>query len=1026
MSEYTIQDTIEENGLKVLDHSLDPNFFLINDFAKTVGKDKYPDIDGQIRLRDGNGTYLDKYLHYQIKSHKKIKNLRKYLLSRKIIDYLVETNVPTLFFVVETKSERCFWFFITPQTKRQFNLSKDNKGRHINLEKNEIKNNSQALNQIWQKLAKGDSYKEIVDELDKIFDKFKINIQVSLGVLYLFGAIKKQDFLKIFSDLLNIKEHESKTIIEHLENANIISSTINYFLLENEKLGIESLFLLLDSQLLDFESLDKHLNIDNKKNVFEQLNKIDHLKVKRYFNKLSKEFKNYLPEFKNNDDIFVNLELLEKYIYRVPCTAIQILRRIINSKNQLKVITRNIEGWGKIKGKSHDDLVEKSIELLEKLRYIKPKDVFVLLLKLSNSENKDIKERALKALKVMAEYDWSVLQQIGYQSQEFLLDEIEEFGDRKLLTLFDGISGILEQIVNPSFEGSEMTDYKTFTIRRGGLVANKKLHQVRERAIEVLQKLFLLSKTIYQKKKVLQILSDATRVPYDNYTEELKRLILGNTNKIIKFYIKVVKNADHEIMKEIEKQSYQFIKRYPNKLKDIKKLQSLIAQNREYNMFKIFVGYDYSFEEGLDWREAEKKREEKIQELITQVSDDNFDEWQNKILSVVDSYNQVKDYGRYQYFNIFLNELGKQNPDIAQKLIQNNEVKLDEFLIHLVAGIYLSTKRDIAVKFIEDFIKKGKHLSLCTYIFSYVKKIEEKLLRKAFQKAKQKKDINALNNIIRSVVDNYSNDKRHKKLFIQTIKELTKLENYWWINNVWYQKESIMESLSEKDFDIVLDNLLLAQNIDYHVEAILEVIAKKYPLKIVRFFEKRIGVKSKKDRQDKYRAVPYKFHKLNLVLDKHKNVIIPEVLKWFKKKNWLFSWNGGHFLKNIFSLSDIDQELVKILNNESGAKMILFILRIYQGHITLNSNVIKKMIKEYPKYNEKIMLLMSMPSGAVWGEYGMVDVLINKKRELRKLKNISDKYIKNFIKKYEHFLDQQISYERKRIDEDVKLMKHKY
>ncbi len=72
MSKYTIQDTIEEDGIKILKNKLNSNFFLINDFADIVGKDKYPDIDGQIRLRDGNGTYLNRYLHYQTKSHKKI------------------------------------------------------------------------------------------------------------------------------------------------------------------------------------------------------------------------------------------------------------------------------------------------------------------------------------------------------------------------------------------------------------------------------------------------------------------------------------------------------------------------------------------------------------------------------------------------------------------------------------------------------------------------------------------------------------------------------------------------------------------------------------------------------------------------------------------------------------------------------------------------------------------------------------------------------------------------------------------
>jgi hypothetical protein len=1028
MSKYTIQDTTEENGIKILRDSLDTNLFLINDFATTVGKDKYPDIDGQIRLRDGNGTYLNRYLHYQIKSHAKIDNPSKCLINRKIIDYLVETNVPTLLFIVATESKECYWFFITSQIKKQLNLSVDKRGRNINLTKNKIQNNSLLLNQEWNQFAKGDSYRELVDELDKILDKFKIDIQSCLGILYLFGAIKKQEFPKIFSDLLSIKKHESKTIIEHLENATVISSTVNYYLLENEKLGVESLFLLLDSDLLDFENLDKHLALDNKKLVFEQLNKINHPKVNKYFNALSKEFKNCIPKFKNNDDIFVNLELLEKYVYKTPSQSIQILKKIVNSKKPLKVITRNIKGWGKVEGKSHSDLVKKSIELLERLRYIKTKDTFSLLLKISNSKEKNIRDKANNALEKMARYNLFILQKIGYQPQTFLIDEIEDFGDRKLLAYFDSVSVILRQIIKPSFEGDEMTDYKTLTIHHGGLNASKKLKEIRERSIEILQKLFLFSKTIQQEKETLQILREATQTPHEYYTGELEELILNNTNKIIQFYNEIVGDVDHEIVKEIEEQVCWFTKRYPKKLKNIKKLQSLIAQNDEYNIFKVFVGYSYSFNENLVWMEAEKERKQKIQEFIKQISDGSFNKWQNKILSVVNNYNQLKNYGRYKYFNIFLHELGKQKPKIAEKLIQNKETELEEFLIHLVAGIWESKNKDIAIKLIEKFIKKGKYLSLCALIFSYVKEVDEELLEKAFQKAKQGKDVNALNNVIQSIVDNYSSSKRHPKLFTETIKELTKLENSFWINNVWFQKDSIIEVLPKKDSDIILNNLLLIVNIDYHTEAILKIIVKKHPLKIVKFFEKRINIQSKKKKGGRYNAIPYHFHELTSDLQQHAKIIIPEVLKWFKKKNWLFNWEGGHFLKSIYSINNLDCELVKLLNTgkEKDTKIVLSILSAYQGHIILESKAVQTLIRKYPKHHSQLIVYMSATGGAVSGEYGFVNLLKLKKNSLIKQRKDQRKYMREFVKKYEIFLSDKIKYEKKKANEDLVLMKNKY
>ncbi len=485
---------------------------------------------------------------------------------------------------------------------------------------------------------------------------------------------------------------------------------------------------------------------------------------------------------------------------------------------------------------------------------------------------------------------------------------------------------------------------------------------------------------------------------------------------------------DYEILKEIETQACWFIKRYSGKLKNIKKLQSIIAQNSEYSIFKIFVGYDYRFDENLDWEDAEKERKQKIQEFVNQISNANFDEWQNKILLIINNYNQIKDYGRYQYFNIFLNELGKQKPEFAQKLIKNKEKELGEFLIHLIAGIWTSKNKKTAIEFIENFINIGKYLSVCTYIFSYVKEIDEKLLKKAFKKAKEEKDINALNNIIRSIVDNYPNDSRHKKLFIDTIKELTRLQNYWWINNVWYQKESIIEKLSENDFDAILNNLLLVPNIDYHTEAILRTVAKKRPLKTIKFFEKRVSIQSKKKRKDEYDAIPYNFHKLNLILQKHGKVIIPEVLKWFKKKNWLFNWDGGHFLKNIYSINDLDCELVKLLNTgkEKDNEIVLSILSTYQGRITFNSKAIQTLIRKYPKHHGEVISYMSATGGVVSGEYGFVNSLKGKKEAMQKWKKDKRKYMQDFIVKYEESLNRQIDYEKKRTDEDLELRKHEY
>jgi len=1021
MSKSTIQDTISSNGVNILFANLNMRFFMFTDFERRSGKDRHPDIDGVIKLKDENENYLELYLHYQTKSHLKISNLKKYKIEKKDVKFLTKTNVPTLFFIVDVNKRKSYWYFLDESIN-------SSKGITIDVSKNEIAfDDSQKINLKWRKIAKSDSYSEIESSLVSISKKFNLNIKACLGILYLFGAIQKQEFTKIVSALISVKEYESRTIIEHLKKANIISSTVNYYLLENQKLGIESLFLLLDSELLDFKNLDK-LNFDNKKIVFERLSKIDLPIVRKYFNRLIKEFISHLPKFKNNDDIFANLELLEKYIYKVPNQAIRILKIIINSKKPLEVTVENIKGWGEMEGKSHKDLLEKSIELLERLRYIKQKEVFALLMKLARLSNDDVMEKAIKALEKQSEYNLSVLQEIGYQSQIILLEEIKKFGDRKLLTNFEAIGAILKQLIKPSFEGSGMTDYKTFTIRRGGLTVGKNIINIRKQAIDILRKLFLLSKTVSQKKKVLEILMEATQTPYDNYTKELESLILSNTNRIIKFYNEIIEGIDYELIKQIENQCIWFKKRYAGRLRGIKKLENFIYSNGEYDIFKVFVGHDYYLSKSVGWKKAEKNRMQKIKKLAGGVSDDNFAEWEKRILHIIDGYKKEEDYSRYRYFNIFLEEIGESNPSVAEKLIKNNEVKLGDSLVSLLVGIWNSGEKEIAIRFINNFLKDNERLSMCAVVFLRIREIDTKLLKLIFQKAKKAKDINALNNIIRSIVGNYPDDNRHIKLFIETIKELTKLKSCWWVNNVWYQEDSIIENLAEDNFDIILNSLLLVPSIDYHSEAILEIIGKKYPLKVVDFFAKRVLIQSKKSKKERYDAIPYEFHKLGEVLNINKKIIIPHIFEWFKNRNWLINWEAGHFLEKVYSLNDLDKELTKLINsnNKKNIEVVMSIFSTYQGKLSLDDKVVRVMIRKYSKYHNSIMSNMSMPKGIVSGEYGLVDSLQSKKRELQKWKKDIRKYMQNFVKKYEKYLKAQIDYEKKRSDEELELRKYEY
>src|SRR5258708_6904550 len=137
------QDVTDEKGVAILKKVLTGPFFLPQEWGV---KDKYPDIDGQIRLRDGKNTYLNKYLHYQLKSVGKIKS-QKYSCAKKDLEYMMDSNVPTLLFVVDVEREKVFWFF----AKRDFqgDLTAKTKSFTLDLGTFEINNNFPELQSIW-------------------------------------------------------------------------------------------------------------------------------------------------------------------------------------------------------------------------------------------------------------------------------------------------------------------------------------------------------------------------------------------------------------------------------------------------------------------------------------------------------------------------------------------------------------------------------------------------------------------------------------------------------------------------------------------------------------------------------------------------------------------------------------------------------------------------------------------------------------------------------------------------------------
>jgi hypothetical protein len=323
---------------------------------------------------------------------------------------------------------------------------------------------------------------------------------------------------------------------------------------------------------------------------------------------------------------------------------------------------------------------------------------------------------------------------------------------------------------------------------------------------------------------------------------------------------------------------------------------------------------------------------------------------------------------------------------------------------------------------ISKWVNEGKHLSECALVFDYVGAMDKSLISEIFKKAKEIEDKDVqndiYNNIIRAVVKNYPKHKNTKSLFINSIRGLTKNKNWYWIRNSWRHKDLILKSLTKRDVDTIFENLLFLPDIKFLAEEVLTPIAEKYPQKIISFFYKRFLIQKKKKQEDHYDAIPYRLHQMNKPLNENAEIIVPEILKWFKKKDSLLHWEGSRLIEAIFPVfnKSLEEELVKLIKSKSekNIRIVFSILRAYKGEEFLY-NVCKELIKKYPdkeEYYTKIYDILSQ-MGVVSGEYGFVGAFKRKKEEIQSWKKDKNKAIQLFVKKYEDFLDRRILYEKK-------------
>jgi len=722
------------------------------------------------------------------------------------------------------------------------------------------------------------------------------------------------------------------------------------------------------------------------------------------------------------NEIYEHLSILYNYLYDYdddkipkPHNLIDIVRQVLKNSKKLKQEAIKIYG-GEITGYNYKDIISSLLNILELFRYKYISEVIDISFDLSLDKKEVIRKKALELVRKTAQYNFQVLNKIGYQPQIFLLEKIETFSSPKKIKYIIPICELTKELLSTEFEGNSMPGYNTFALQFGPLSVNKELKNIRRRSIVFLKKLYMKLDILNLKIKVIESFKNATILPIrGGVSDEMREMVLDDTNYIIDFFLLILPEADIEVIRNIDEQINSYKRELNNnKLISLKEIQEIIKSNTEYNIYRVLVGYIRGYF-GEDYDTEKKYREEKIQEFVDEISLSNYNLWKKRIITAI-----KKPHNEFYYLQYFLNILGKQKPKIAIKLL--NEEALKDYFLPLVSGIWQSELKEEVKRIISSWIEKEINLAVCLGVYKSVSEIDLIMINDIFKIAKKKKNLDLLNEIINviAIIKNVN----LKDLFLDTVRTLTQSGSSNWTRYYFGKLDFLLTDMKKNEIAVILDNLIYANNISYNEEEILKPIAEKYPKRVIEFFLKRMVFSKGYKLGSRYYPVPSSLGDIALCFKK-KDIVKLMLKKFDKKKGSLNIWIAG-LIKNIFQDFEdlLERELIEIVNSREEKRLyIIFnILNAYEGKEFLFSKDIgKEIIKKYYSNSKVRKHLISSLSrtGVVSGEYGFVEALERKKELIQGWQKDEGSEIKSFTEEFKYILDKQIVYEKKRADEDI-------
>lgn len=746
------------------------------------------------------------------------------------------------------------------------------------------------------------------------------------------------------------------------------------------------------------------------------------------------------------------LQIVDAIGYRVSSRAVQVLREFVKHVDSIKLTySPLLEAISDDLSEYHNaaSLIVSAIDALARLRYQEVASVVRALLELSVHPSEKVRSRALRGLQEVAEYNIKVIHGdsgqpgIGFYPQSELLRVIEELNDGQSRECVEALIRSTSTLLSLTMESTSWT-YNQVTISQGPVPTGSELARIRESAIGILLKVYSLTDRVDTKMSIVAALASAASTRGIGRAKEgLLETIERDAIRVLDYFWHLVLHEDFQILQKIEHHSYWifFHAITPKVASAARKIESELNKNAEYVIYRDLIGFEGIFG---DWEEhkadrtsyadVDNHRRDKARAYASSLSARNRSLWKQRILKFAKT--QSGDLATFPIFYYFLEQVARRDSKLGLELIRSHTKELERFLIPLLSGLLAGPQASATRTLIRKWASEGR------YIYESVKQsivgtLDQRLARTLLEHAIRFGDVAALGATIAVAVGKHTpgDNLIVNRLFLPALRALTELSNADWVHEAWFRREApnFFEALDSDATDAVLSNLLELKKIDYQVEEILYLIAKKRPERVIWFLCERLdrAAKGAAKSDRAFDAIPFNLHKLQEPLAKAPRTAVRAIRDTYDGNYGLFIHRGAHLLQTIFPEfpEAFEAELLQVLanNTEDDLLFVLAVLRNYEGQRFIH-RICKEVVKRLPSDSRlRTEVAVALEStGVVSGEFGMAEAYEQKKDEVKDWLNDPSIEVQEFAKWYVGTLEAMIVSERQRATESIALRKLKY